>query len=146
MRVRPLLVALLLLAGALPAAGADDAQLARGIQAVRRMAGCFLVDYSYVEVQALKPGYVRDPRVYDVNRDKSAKEWIVRRDDLAAPDPAAACPLPDRPGRRAPARHRGAAPVGGLGVRRPVSSTTSYRRSTGSRVTCAPRPGCGPAA
>jgi hypothetical protein len=41
------------------------------------MAGCFLVDYSYVEVQALKPGYVRDPRVYDVNRDKSAKEWIV---------------------------------------------------------------------
>ena len=77
MRVRPLLVALLLLAAALPAAAADDAQLARGIQAVRRMAGCFLVDYSYVEVRALKPGYQRDPRVYDVNRDKSAKEWIV---------------------------------------------------------------------
>jgi len=37
MRVRPLLVALLLLAGALPCRRADDAQLARGIQAVRRM-------------------------------------------------------------------------------------------------------------
>jgi hypothetical protein len=41
------------------------------------MAGCYLVDYSYVEVEALKPGYVRDPRVYDVNREKSAKEWIT---------------------------------------------------------------------
>lgn len=77
MRARPLLFALLLLGGALPASGADDAQLARGLQAVQRMAGCFLVDYSYVEVQALKPDYVRDPRVYDVNRDKSAKECIV---------------------------------------------------------------------
>jgi hypothetical protein len=77
MRARPLLVALLLLGSALPVAGADDAQLARGLQAIQRMTGCFLVDYSYVEVQALKPGYVRDPRVYDVNRDKSAKEWII---------------------------------------------------------------------
>jgi hypothetical protein len=41
------------------------------------MAGCYLVDYSYVEVEAIKPGYQRDPRVYDVNRDKSAKEWIA---------------------------------------------------------------------
>jgi hypothetical protein len=77
MRARPLLLALLLLGAALPAAAADDAQLARGLEAIHRMAGCFLVDYSYVEVQALKPGYVRDPRVYDVNRDKSAKEWII---------------------------------------------------------------------
>ena len=51
--------------------------LGGGLQAVRSMAGCYLVDYSYVEVQDLKPGYVRDPRVYDVNRDKSAKEWIT---------------------------------------------------------------------
>jgi hypothetical protein len=65
----------LLLAGA-PAARAQDAQLARGTAAVQSMAGCYLVDYSYVEVEALKPGYARDPRVYDVNRDKSAKEWI----------------------------------------------------------------------
>src|SRR5574342_903925 len=77
MRARSFLVALLLLGGALPVAGADDAQLARGLQAIQRMTGCFLVDYSYVEVQALKPGYVRDPRVYDVNRDKSAKEWLT---------------------------------------------------------------------
>ena len=77
MRARPILLALLVLGAALPAAAADDAQLARGLEAIQRMAGCFLVDYSYVEVQALKPGYVRDPRVYDVNRDKSAKEWII---------------------------------------------------------------------
>ena len=77
MPARSILVAVLMLGASLPAAAADDAQLARGLQAIQRMAGCFLVDYSYVEVQALKPGYVRDPRVYDVNRDKSAKEWII---------------------------------------------------------------------
>jgi hypothetical protein len=49
------------------------------------MTGCFLVDYSYVEVQALRPGCVRDPRVYDVNRDKSAKEWIVA-ETVSPPD------------------------------------------------------------
>jgi hypothetical protein len=41
------------------------------------LAGCFLVDYSYVETASLKPGYVRDERIYDVNRDKSVKEWIT---------------------------------------------------------------------
>jgi hypothetical protein len=71
-----LLMLLALLSGASPA-HAQDAQLARGREAVQSMAGCYLVDYSYVEVEALKPGYVRDPRVYDVNRDKSAKEWIT---------------------------------------------------------------------
>ena len=71
-----LLLLVLLLWGATVAQAEGD-QLAQGRQAVRGMAGCYLVDYSYVEVQDLKPGYVRDPRVYDVNRDKSAKEWIV---------------------------------------------------------------------
>jgi hypothetical protein len=47
------------------------------------MTGCYLVDYSYVEVESLKPGYTRDPRVYDVNRDKSAKEWITA--DVVSP-------------------------------------------------------------
>jgi hypothetical protein len=61
----------------LSAAGADETQLARGQQAVQSMTGCYLVDYSYVEVESLRPGYARDPRVYDVNRDKSAKEWIT---------------------------------------------------------------------
>ena len=51
--------------------------LDRGLRAVRSMAGCYLVDYSYVEVESLKPGYTKDARVYDVNRDKSAKEWIT---------------------------------------------------------------------
>jgi len=77
-----LVVPLLLLGSTLgpgvrPAWAEDDAQLARGRQAVQRMAGCHLVDYSYVETESLKPGYSRDPRVYDVNRDKSAKEWIT---------------------------------------------------------------------
>lgn len=71
-----LITLLLLLSGAVPALAQGD-QLARGRTAVQGMAGCYLVDYSYVEVQALEPGYVRDPRVYDVNRDKSAKEWIT---------------------------------------------------------------------
>lgn len=59
------------------ASSAADASLERGLAAVRSMAGCFLVDYSFVEVESLQPGYVRDPRVYDVNRDKSVKEWIT---------------------------------------------------------------------
>jgi hypothetical protein len=75
--MRSMLAAVPILLAWLAAAAADDGQLARGRAAVESMAGCYLVDYSYVEVQELKPGYVRDPRVYDVNRDKSAKEWIT---------------------------------------------------------------------
>ena len=71
------LVSVMVLLAAASAAGADSAQLDRGRQALLRMTGCYLVDYSYVEVESLKPGYARDPRVYDVNRDKSAKEWIT---------------------------------------------------------------------
>lgn len=75
--MRSTLGLLLLLLAWLSAAGADETQLARGLQAVQSMTGCYLVDYSYVEVESLRPGYARDPRVYDVNRDKSAKEWIT---------------------------------------------------------------------
>jgi uncharacterized protein DUF6607 len=75
--MRRMLLASLVLLAWLPAAGADETPASRGAQAIRGMTGCFLVDYSYVEVEDLKPGYVRDPRVYDVNRDKSAKEWIT---------------------------------------------------------------------
>jgi uncharacterized protein DUF6607 len=67
---------LLAVAAAVLSAGAED-PLARGSAALRGMAGCYLVDYSYTEVESLKPGYTRDARVYDVNRDKSAKEWIT---------------------------------------------------------------------
>src|SRR5688572_22220202 len=59
-----------------PAASVAEEQLDRGRQALASMTGCYLVDYSYVETEGLRPGYVRDPRVYDVNRDKSVKEWI----------------------------------------------------------------------
>jgi len=75
--MRSTLGLLLLFLAWLSAAGADETQLARGQQAVQSMTGCYLVDYSYVEVESLRPGYARDPRVYDVNRDKSAKEWIT---------------------------------------------------------------------
>jgi hypothetical protein len=78
--MRAPLVFLLLVLPLLLASGgtaADLTELARGRQAVQSMTGCYLVDYSYVEVESLKPGYARDPRVYDVNRDKSAKEWIT---------------------------------------------------------------------
>jgi hypothetical protein len=77
--IRSLLLAALvplLLTSSARSAGAEDRQLDRGLEALQRMAGCYLVDYSYVETEALKPGYVRDGRVYDVNRDKSVKEWI----------------------------------------------------------------------
>jgi hypothetical protein len=66
----------LVVATGLSADAAGNA-LGRGLQAVQSMAGCYLVDYSYTEVESLKPGYTRDARVYDVNRDKSAKEWIT---------------------------------------------------------------------
>src|SRR4029450_4282933 len=65
----------LVVAAGLSADAAPDA-LGRGLQALQSMAGCYLVDYGYVEVESLKPGYMRDARVYDVNRDKSAKELI----------------------------------------------------------------------
>jgi hypothetical protein len=74
---RAALITLLLLPIWGAAARAQGDQLGRGWTAVKGMTGCYLVDYSYVEVQELKPGYTRDPRVYDVNRDKSAKEWIT---------------------------------------------------------------------
>ena len=66
-------IALALILGTAAAAGAQEAR-ALGLAAIHHLTGCFLVDYSFVEVESLKPGYVRDPRVYDVNVDKSVKE------------------------------------------------------------------------
>ena len=57
MSLRPALIAPLLLLCGVAAAHPDDAQEARGRQAVLAMAGCYLVDYSYVEVESLKTGY-----------------------------------------------------------------------------------------
>lgn len=56
----------------------DD--LAKGRETLAKMQGCYLVDYSYVETEALKQGYVLDHRVYDVNKNKSMKEWIYMED------------------------------------------------------------------
>ena len=104
---------------AVPASAGDEA-LDRGLEAVRGLAGCYLVDYSFVEVEALKPGYLRDPRVYDVNADKSVKEWItaetisprrVRLQRILFAADLAGCGTPGEP----------AAPsIGGLGARRRV--------------------------
>jgi len=70
------LLALAVWLAAAPCAGADPS-VEQALEAIRSMTGCFLVDYSFVEVEALKPGYARDRRVYDVNADKSVKEWIT---------------------------------------------------------------------
>lgn len=68
---------LILLAALSGGADAAEGQLERGRNAILSLTGCYLVDYSYVETESLKPGYVKDSRVYDVNRDKSVKEWIT---------------------------------------------------------------------
>jgi hypothetical protein len=47
-----------------------------GAKAIHALGGCYLVDYSYSETESLKPGYTPDTRVYDVNKNKSIKEWI----------------------------------------------------------------------
>lgn len=57
-------------------ASAHDAQFDRGLSALQTMAGCYLIDYSYTETEALQENYKRDTRVYDVNTNKSIKEWI----------------------------------------------------------------------
>ena len=62
----------------LPALGvAQMSQLEQGRRAIQARTGCYLVDYSFVETEALKPGYVNDKRVYDVSLNKSVKEWII---------------------------------------------------------------------
>ena len=61
-------------------AAAQVSQLERGKAAIKDRTGCYLVDYSFVETEALKPGYVKDSRVYDVNTNKSVKEWIIASD------------------------------------------------------------------
>lgn len=66
----------LLLWGTIASAAPASPQLEAGRAAILKMAGCYLVDYSYTETEGLQPGYQRDSRVYDVNKDKSVKEWI----------------------------------------------------------------------
>lgn len=55
---------------------ASESQLARGQKAIESLTGCYLVDYNYTETEGLQPGYERDKRVYDANKNKSVKEWI----------------------------------------------------------------------
>ncbi len=53
-----------------------QSQLEVGVDAINKMTGCYLVDYSYTEVESLKPGYQIREDVYDVNKNKTVKEWI----------------------------------------------------------------------
>ena len=60
----------------LPSVQAEERQLEVGRQGILSRTGCYLVDYSYSEIESLNPSYPLDSRVYDVNRDKWVKEWI----------------------------------------------------------------------
>lgn len=74
---KPVLAALMLLLGCATVSSTTQASdLQAGTDAIKSMGGCYLVDYSYAETESLKAGYNRDGRVYDVNSDKSIKEWI----------------------------------------------------------------------
>ena len=43
---------------------AQVSPLERGKAAIKARTGCYLVDYSFVETEALKPGYVKDARFF----------------------------------------------------------------------------------
>ena len=45
-------------------------------QIIESLAGCYIVDYSYSEVEALDPNYQLDSRVYDTTDRFTVKEWI----------------------------------------------------------------------
>jgi hypothetical protein len=62
---------------AVASSSGTQSQLERGRGAILSLAGCYLVDYSYTETKSLKPGTHRDERVYDVNKNRSVKEWIT---------------------------------------------------------------------
>ncbi|HVK62582.1 MAG TPA: DUF6607 family protein [Bdellovibrionales bacterium] len=70
------LFAVVTVLASIASAQASFSQYERGAEAIHSMAGCYLIDYSYTETESLKDGYVRDQRVYDVNKDKSIKELI----------------------------------------------------------------------
>lgn len=61
-------------AGASAPVSTDAREL--GLSSIHKMAGCYIVDYSYSESEVLKKGYKLDGRVYDVNKNKTVKEWI----------------------------------------------------------------------
>lgn len=45
--------------------------------AILKMSGCFMVDYSFYETESLMQGYKLDSRVYDVDATKMVKELII---------------------------------------------------------------------
>jgi hypothetical protein len=63
----------LILAGPTSLAGTFE----KDKETILKQAGCYLVDYSFVETESLKPGYERDRRVYDANTVHSTYELII---------------------------------------------------------------------
>jgi hypothetical protein len=59
------------------ASKASQSDFERGLAQVEKLAGCYVVDYSFAEIEALKPGYVLDKRVYDVNLGKTTRELVL---------------------------------------------------------------------
>lgn len=51
--------------------------LEQGRNTLLRQTGCYVVDFSFTEVEALQPGYKIDERVYDTNSNKTTFELIV---------------------------------------------------------------------
>ena len=78
------------------------------------------MDYSYVETESLKPGYVRDGRVYDVKPGQVREGVDLPRDPLAPANSAATHPVRHRCRGRGESRQRDPASDGGRGVRRVV--------------------------
>jgi hypothetical protein len=76
MTQKPSLVAIALALGCSTLSQAGEPSRDQVVQTLESMTGCYLVDYSYTETEALKDGYTRDARVYDVNKSMSVKEWI----------------------------------------------------------------------
>lgn len=62
--------------GMLLATAGIAGQLDIGRNAILSQQGCYIIDYSYVETDSLKEGYVKDNRVYDVNTKNTVKEFI----------------------------------------------------------------------
>ena len=91
---------LLLAATGLAADAAGDA-LGRGLPAIQSMTGCYLVDYSYVETESLKPGYVRDaPRLRrQPGQVREGVDLPPRRSRPGAFGCSASCSPPTSPAR-----------------------------------------------
>jgi hypothetical protein len=45
-------------------------------EVIKKMSGCFVVDYMFTETEAVQDGYTLDRRVYEVNQNKTTFEYV----------------------------------------------------------------------